>query len=120
MGVDRIRPAAGGAIGEDKAGREYLSEECKRWKGEIYRLWDEVENISGKRMPGGQEGDRQNGHALRSRRGSVYSVREAKARPSNTAARELMGSEANTEAVLYFPRGTDQGMVKARGLDTAG
>lgn len=42
-----------------------------------------------------------------------YSIREAKARPSNTAVRELLGNDAYTEAVLSFLRGTDAGKVKS-------
>lgn len=45
--------SVGGATGEG-----HLFKECKGWKSEIYRLWEEVGNVSG-----------QNGHTLKSRRG---------------------------------------------------
>ena len=44
---------------------------------------------------------------LESRRGFGYGIRTAKAGPSNTAVRELMGNGAYTEAVLSLLRETD-------------
>ena len=46
-----------------------------------------------------------------------YSVREAKARPSNAAVRELMESDAYIEAVHYFLKGTNLREIKAEVLD---
>ena len=57
------------------------------------------------------------GHLPKSRRGFGYSFRETKARPSNTAARELLGNVAYTEAVLSFLRKTGVGKVKEGVLD---
>ena len=80
-------------------------------------MWEKVGSISGKRKPGEQEGEKQYGHSLRSRRGFRYNVREEKARPSNTTVRELMGNYAYAEAILSFLRETDEGKVKAGVLD---
>ena len=51
----------------------------------------------------------QNGHTLKSRRRFGPS---AKAGPSSTAVRELLGSGACDKAVLSFPRETDVGGAK--------
>ena len=82
---------------------EHLFKECKRWKADFHLLWDKVGNISGKGNPGNKR-ERGSMDTLRSKRGLGYSVREAKARPSNTAVRELIGNGAYTEASLPFLR----------------
>ena len=69
--------------------------------------------ISDKRKPEEQKGE-QYGHPLRNRR---YNVREAKARPSNTTIRELMGNDAYAEAILSFRREMDVGKVEAGFLE---
>ena len=72
--------------------------------------------ISDKRKPEGQKGE-QYGHPLRNRRSFRYNVREAKARPSNTTIRELMGNDAYAEAILSFLREMGVGKVKAGVLE---
>ena len=76
-----------------------------------------VGSISGKRKPRKQEGEKQYGHSPRSKRGFGYDVWEAKARPSNTTVRELMGNDAYAEPILSFPRETDVRKVKAGVLE---
>ena len=42
-----------------------------------------------------------------------YRTRNARARPSNTAVRDLLGNEAYTNALVAFLGGTEVGVVKA-------
>lgn len=49
----------------------------------------------------------------KSRRGSGYRVRQARARPSNTSIRELLTDERYTEAVLRFLVSTGVSKIKA-------
>ena len=86
---------------------------------EIHQLWEEVGNISGKRMPEDRQRPENSGYPPKSRRGFRYRIREAKARLSNKAIRELLGNDAYTEAVLSFLRKTDVGKVKEGVLDRA-
>lgn len=96
--MDRVKPVVG---------RRQAGNILSRWKREIHRLWEEVGNFSGERRPRGEEGHKQNGHTLKSRRGFGHSVCTAMARPGNKAVR------ACTEAVLSLLRKTDVGDVKA-------
>ena len=92
--------------------RERLFDECKRRKGVINRLWEEVGNILGEGGLG-DERDADRIDTLGSRRGFGYNVREAEATPSNTAVRAPSRNKAHTEAVFSFLRETDAGNVKA-------
>ena len=64
-----------------------------------------------------QEGHKEIGQALKSRRFLGHSAHTAKARPSDAAARELSKNEAYAEAVLSYPRETEVGKVRAGDLD---
>lgn len=44
--VNRVRPVL--RCDEERQSRGHLFKECKRWKRDIRRLWEEVDNISGK------------------------------------------------------------------------
>ena len=83
----------------------------------IHRLWEEVGNISGKRMPEDRQRPENSGYPPKSRGGFRYRIREAKAKPRNKAIRELLGNDAYTEAVLSFLRKTDAGKAKEGVLD---
>ena len=83
----------------------------------IHRLWEEVGNISGRRKPEDRLGPKHSGHLPKSRRGLGYSIREAKARPSNASFGELLGNDAYTGAVLSFLWETGVGKDKDGAID---
>ena len=71
----------------------------------------------GQKKARGTRGRKEYRQTLRSRKRFGHNILEAKARSSNTTARELMGNDAHTEAVLSFLRETDAGKVNAGVLD---
>ena len=71
--------------GRGTQSRENLFKECTARRKEIKELWTAVGEASGGR---GETGD-----PLRSRKGFGYRVRQARARPSNTSARDLLSDD---------------------------
>ena len=84
--------------------REHLLKECSSWAKEIREPWATVGRLSGRRE--------QTEDPLKCRKGFGYGVRQARARPSNTSARELLSNEQYTDAVPRFLEDTRVGEVK--------
>ena len=87
--------------------RGHLFKECKAWEKEIRELWMAVGSIPGKRNK-----DEGMGRPFRSRKGSGFHVRQARARPGSVAVRELLLDGRYTGAVLGFLEKARVGKVK--------
>ena len=85
-----------------RQGREHL---IKEWTNKIKGLWKNVGEASG-------TGRSAEERAFRSRKDFGFQVRQARARPSNTAVRNLLTDVRYTQAVLAPPAGTRVGEVK--------
>ena len=82
-------------VRQGQAGREHLFKECTAWTKEIRELWTAMGEASGRRTEAGRD-------PLKSREGFGYRVRRARARQSNTSARDLLLDDWFAEAVLSF------------------
>ena len=78
--------------------REHLFKECTAWAGGAGGLWRKIGETSGRK-----EMSEDSGHTFKSRKGFGLGVRQARARPSNTAVRDLLSQAIGTQRPSWPP-----------------